>query len=277
MTFISFVSNVKASWGAGSCSGQLMRKTLVIAFGLALLSSMAWLAIDRPATDDDAMPAPPPEQSVRETPAVAGTELPVPAARTAGDIPAVSSDPDEWEVVEYGDFVRVREYRRDCETSLHFLGTGAGDEVTTCERKFEIDHPYALFTDAQLAQIAGTDGEAAFILAQRRLFPSGPGRTQDIENGVNNVLDAMIRGAEGQALDLLLDETVFSPHTDLRSFLLWSMVGERLGIASPEQNRRLGIFRDAAALADIEAIEQKAAEIAGLLKEQRLIVLGTEF
>jgi len=101
--------------------------------------------------------------------------------------------------------------------------------------------------------------------------------TQDIEAGVNNVLDAMIRGAEGQALDLLLDEAVFSPHTDLRSFLLWSMVGERLDIASPAQIERMLIFKEATTLDDIEAIERKAAEIADLLRQQRLIVLGTEF
>lgn len=258
-----------------------MRKTVTIVFALALLSGVAWLAADRPAKEGRGAPVSLPGLPVSEAPPAGDPAAPTPPGRAslpaAGDALPRPRDPDAWELVEYGDFVRVREYRRRCETVLHFLGDREGDEVTACERKFEIDHPYALFTDAQLAQIAGTDGEAAFVLAHRQLFPAEPGGTQDVEAGVNNVLDAMIRGAEGQALDLLLDESVFSPHTDLGSFLLWSMVGERLDIASPAQVERLLKFRSTASIEDIEAIEHKAAEIAGLLREQRLIVLGTEF
>jgi len=257
-----------------------MRKALTIVLGLVLLFGVVWLAVDRPATDGRVTPASSSSPPLTKPPAAAAMETPAPAeqpASKAGSDSAVPSDPDAWEVVEYGDFVTVREFRRNCKTVLHFLGGSDGDEVTTCERKFEIDHPYALFTDAQLAQISSTDGEAAFILAHRQLNPAEPGGTRDIESGVNNVLDAMIRGAEGQALDLILDESVFSPHSDLRSFLLWSMVGEQLGIASPEQIERMLYFRDATTLTDIEQIEQKATEIAGLLREQRLIVLGTEF
>ena len=260
-----------------------MNKSVAILLGLVLFSGMAWLLVDGSGQDNRDVPVLPPGAPVPvwETPGAKEIELPAPAQPAA---PAAaladdsgSADPDAWEVVEYGEFVSVREYRRKCETVLHFLGAGEGDEVTTCERKFEIDHPYALFTDAQLEQIAGTDGEAAFVLAHRQLFPREPGRAQDIESGVNNLLDAMIRGAEEQALDLMLDESVFSPYTNLRSFLLWSMVGEQLGIAGPEQIERMLAFRSAAANTDIEAIEQNAAEIASLLREQRLIVLGTEF
>jgi hypothetical protein len=262
-----------------------MRKPVAIVFSLVVLVGAVWLAVHRPGSDDriddQEVPASPAEPAVREAPPVAESETPARPKRapqtTADNASDTRADPDAWEVVEYGDFVKVREYRRRCETVLNVLGPGEGDEVTTCERKFEIDHPYALFTDAQLAQIAGTDGEAAYILAHRQLFPPEPGAAQDIEAGVNNVLGAMIRGAEGQALNLLLDDAVFSPYTDPRSFLLWSMVGEQLGIASPEQVERLQKFEETSKLADIETIEKKAAEIAGLLREQRLIVLGTEF
>ena len=258
-----------------------MKKTIPIIFAVFLLAGGVWLAMNDPASDgvDTSMSGPVPP--VRQAPDVAEAEAPMVVEQVVplgeeGTSPQ-PVDPDAWQVVEYGDFVRMREYRRRCKTVINVLGAGEGDEVTTCERKFEIDHPYALFTDAQLAQIASTDGEAAFILAHRQLYPAEPGGTQDIEAGVNNVLDAMIRGAEGQALDLLLDEAVFSPHSDLRSFLLWSMVGERLEIASPAQIERMLIFKEATTLNDIEAIEYKAAEIADLLRQQRLIVLGTEF
>ena len=262
-----------------------MRKTVPSVIALVLLFGGAWLVIDRQGfddrIDDQEAPASPSGPPVREAPPVAGSEAPAPAETApetmADNASATPIDPDAWEVVAYGDFVRVREYRRRCETVLNVLGPGGGDEVTTCERKFEFDHPYALFTDAQLAQIASTDGEAAYILAHRQLMPAQPGAARDIEAGVNNVLAAMIRGAEGQALDLLLDDSVFSPYTDLRSFLLWSTVGEQLGIASTEQIERLLKFRETTTLTDIEAIEQKAAEIADLLRKQRLIVLGTEF
>lgn len=252
-----------------------MKKIATIVFVLVLTAGVAWWAVDTPA------PASPPEPRASEAQIEVESDAPVPVDRAATTTPADTApprrDPDTWEVVEYGDFVRVREYRRRCETVLNVLGAGEGDEVTTCERRFEIDHPYALFTDAQLAQIAKTDGEAAFILAHRQLFPAGPGDTQDIEAGVNNVMSAMIRGAEGEALDLLLDDAVFSPQTDLRSFLLWSMVGQRLDIASPEQVERLLKFTDATTIEDVESIERNAAEIAELLRQQRLIVLGTEF
>ena len=258
-----------------------MRKTIPVMFAVLVLVGGVWLAVYEPANEgvDTSLSAPVPP--ARQAPAAAEPEAPIAAEQVAprdeDDTSRQPVDPDAWQVVEYGDFVSVREYRRRCKTVINVLGAGEGDEVTTCERKFEIDHPYALFTDAQLAQIASTDGEAAFILAHRQLYPAEPGGTQDIEAGVNNVLDAMIRGAEGQALDLLLDEAVFSPHTDLRSFLLWSMVGERLDIASPAQIERMLIFKEATTLDDIEAIERKAAEIADLLRQQRLIVLGTEF
>ena len=258
-----------------------MRKTIPIMFAVFVLAGGVWLAMKDPANDDvdTSMSATVPP--FRQAPDVAEAEAPmvveqvVPQGEEDTSPPPV--DADAWQVVEYGDFVSVREFRRRCKTVINVLGAGEGDEVTTCERKFEIDHPYALFTDEQLAQIASTDGEAAFILAHRQLYPVEPGGTQDIEAGVNNVLDAMIRGAEGQALDLLLDEAVFSPHSDLRSFLLWSMVGERLDIASPAQIERMLIFKEATTLDDIEAIERKAAEIADLLRQQRLVVLGTEF
>jgi hypothetical protein len=258
-----------------------MKKPTVIVIGFVLLSGIAWLVVDRPARDHREAPVSPSGPPGQEVPAVAESaqpvsEQPVPST-TAGNEFAAPADPNAWEIIEYGEFVSVREYRRNCETVLHFLGAGEGDEVTTCERKFEIDHPYALFTDAQLAQIAASDGEAAFVLAHRQLFPAEPGGSRDIESAVNNLLGAMIRGGERQALDLMLDEAVFSPHTDLRSFLLWTMVGEQLGIASPEQVGRMLVFRDVASHTDIESIEQKAAEIAGLLRDQRLIVLGTEF
>jgi hypothetical protein len=236
-----------------------MRSTAIIVLGLVLLSGAAWLFLDRQAAEDAVAPAQTTELPLEETPAIAETEAPdpvEPAAPTAGDISEAPSDPSTWEVVEYGDFVTVREYRRNCKAVRHFLGSGDGEEVTTCERKFEIDHPYALFTNAQLAQIASTDGEAAYILAQRQLFPAEPGGTRDIESGVNNVLGAMIRGAEGQALDLLLDESVFSPQAQVERMLM---------------------FRDRTALTDFAEIQQKAAEISGLIRDQRLIVLGTEF
>jgi hypothetical protein len=258
-----------------------MNKPLAIVFGLVLVSGLLWLAVYKPMKFIREEPMIPSGPSAREAPGGADIELPAQARPVAptngytGD-PA-SDDADTWELIEYGDFVNIREYRRNCETVLHFLGAGEGDEVTTCERRFEIDHPYALFTDAQLLQIASTDGEAAFILAHRQLFPAEPDGTRNVEAGVNNLLDAMIRGAESQALDLMLDESVFSPHTNLRSFLLWSMVGEQLDIASPEQIERMRKFERASTLTDIDSIEQKAAEIAGLLREQRLIVLGTEF
>lgn len=262
-----------------------MRRPAAIVFSLVLLVGAVWLVVDRPGSDNRSdnqeVAALPSGRPAREAPPVAESKTaarPESASQTMADgATGTAGDPDTWEVVEYGDFVKVREYRRRCQTVLNVLGPGQGDEVTTCERKFEFDHPYALFTDAQLAQIAGTDGEAAYILAHRELFPAEPGVARDIEAGVNNVLDAMIRGAEGQALDLLLDESVFSPYTDLRSFLLWSMVGEQLGIASTGQIERLQKFEEATTLTDIETIERKAAEIAGLLREQRLIVLGTEF
>ena len=258
-----------------------MRKPVIIVFCLVLFASLSWLALDRPGQEGAAAPDSAPRETAPETQPVVDFVAPKAARRAAQTMADATSpqpvDPDVWQVVEYGDFVSVREYRRRCKAVINVLGAGEGDEVTTCERKFEFDHPYALFTDAQLAQIASTDGEAAFILAHRQLYPAEPGGTQDIEAGVNNVLDAMIRGAEGQALDLLLDEAVFSPHSDLRSFLLWSMVGERLDIASPAQIERMLIFKEATTLDDIEAIEHKAAEIADLLRQQRLIVLGTEF
>ena len=256
-----------------------MKKTVPILLGLMLVSSGVWLATHTPEQDDREVPKSPPAPQVIETPAEdESSTAALPAVpEVTGDVSVDSVNPDAWEMVEYGDFVRVREYRRKCQTVLHFLGAGEGDEVTSCERRFEFDHPYALFTDAQLAQIARTDGEAAFILAHRQLYPAEPGAAPDIEAGVNNVLSAMIRGAEGQALDLLLDDSVFSPHADLESFLLWATVGYRLDIASPEQVERLLKFKGVARLGDIEEIEQKAAEIADLLREQRLIVLGTEF
>ena len=259
-----------------------MRKTIPIMFAFFVFASGVWLAVNDPENDDDVDPSmSAPVPPVRQAPDVAETKAPMAAGRVVpggeDDTSPQPVDPDAWQVIEYGDFVSVREFRRRCKTMINVLGAGEGDEVTSCERKFEIDHPYALFTDAQLAQIASADGEAAFILAHRQLYPAEPGGTQDIEAGVNNVLGAMIRGAEGQALDLLLDEAVFSPHTDLRSFLLWSMVGERLDIASPAQIERMLIFKTATTLDDIEAIERKAAEIADLLRQQRLIVLGTEF
>ena len=261
--------------------GNCMGKTIAILFGLVLLSGMVWLVMEGWSRDDRSPSASLPAPPFRETPGGTEIELPAPSQpavpTTQGNAADAPRDAHEWELVEYGSFVTVREFRRNCKTVLHFLGGGEGDEVTTCERKFEIDHPYALFTDAQLAQIAETDGEAAFVLAHRQLFPPAPNGTRNIESAVNHLLDAMIRGAESQALDLLLDESVFSPHTNLSSFLLWSMVGEQLDIASREQIERMRTFERVATATDIAAIERNAAEIAGLLREQRLIVLGTEF
>jgi len=187
------------------------------------------------------------------------------------------SDPNFEEVeLVYGSFVEVKEFRRNCSTTINVLGRDKFDVVESCDRRFEFDHPYATFTDEQLAQIAPTDGEAAFLLAHRKLIVPSPGR-QDIEGGLNNVMSAVIRGGGSQAFSLLLDETVFSPYHDLESFILWSSVGQELGLLTEFQEARLSNVLMGATHLDLESISSQSEKMSKLLRSQRLIVTGSEF
>ena len=180
-------------------------------------------------------------------------------------------------IIEYGDFVHVKEYRRECTKRINVIGAGRSELVETCERRFEFDHSYSGFTDTQLAQIAKTDGQAAYLLAHRKLIDPAPGQSQDIEGGLNDLMSAIIRGGGQQAFSLLLDESVFSPYRDLDSFFLWSYVGSELGLLTEEQDNRHRMFSAGTSNTDHAYIRNEAKKIADLLRSQRLIVMGTEF
>lgn len=187
-----------------------------------------------------------------------------------------SSSQDEV-LVEYGEFVPVKEYRRDCSRGIHLLGGDESELIETCTRRFEFDHSYADFTDSQLSQIAQNDGQAAFLLAHRQLIDPSEGQTQDIEAGLNNVISAIIHGGGQQAFSLLLDEKVFSPYQDNDSFFLWSYVGSELGLLADDQEKRLRMFSSVTANIEYDRLRERAIEIANRIRSQRLIVTGTEF
>lgn len=184
---------------------------------------------------------------------------------------------DDEVAYRYGDFVPVTEYRWNCQPGIYYISPQLFDTIEKCERRFEIDHPYALFTDEQLQQIAPTDGEAAFILAHRQLIDLPPGHKPDIESGLNNVMSAIIRGGDRQAFGLLFDPTIFSPYNDSHSYMVWSYVGIDLGLLSEPQIDQFHRAEATYTPDKLRSIMDEAQQISDLLRRQRLIVMGTEF
>lgn len=216
------------------------------------------------------MPAPEPP-SGRISPPQTATQF-----GRLGDDLATAQD-DREAVFHYGEFVPVTEYRWNCQPGIYYISPELFDTIEKCERRFEIDHPYALFTDEQLEQIAPTDGEAAFILAHRQLIDVPSGQKPDIEAGLNNVMSAIIRGGDRQAFGLLFDPTIFSPYNDSHSYMLWSYVGIDLGLLSDAQIEQFDRAEATYTPDKLRSIMDEAQQISDLLRRQRLIVMGTEF
>lgn len=114
---------------------------------------------------------------------------------------------------EWGTFIKARDIRINCRPEAIIIREfpTANDYVTKCDSRTEFDHPYALFTDAQLEQIADADAEAAYLLAYRLLVSRSPKESAEVnpERALSFAMNALTHTGEEQVFNLLIDGRKF--------------------------------------------------------------------
>ncbi len=114
---------------------------------------------------------------------------------------------------KWGDFIKAKDFRSNCRTERQVIRDvpKPEDYFTRCGFRTEFDHPYALFTDEQLEQIADNDWEAAYLLAHRLLIQPSPGKSRDEnpQKGLSYAMNALVHTAEKQIFDLLIQARRF--------------------------------------------------------------------
>ncbi len=197
---------------------------------------------------------------------------------------------------EWGDFIKAKDIRIKCRTVQSVVRDVPRPEdfYRDCRHFTEFDHPYALFTDEQLEQIASYDAEAAYLLAHRLLIQPSRGNTIDEnpERGLSYAMKALVQTGEKQVFDLMIEGRHFKnwkvwatlngvPNTreirEKAEEYIWYKAGHNIGFIKNDDHRwtkLLGIMQRFESYFDMNELNAQAKEISDGVTHRRSLVAG---